>query len=72
MYISQLKYALNMFDETVMVKTKPVDTPVDHNVGLVWGQREPLTDPRKHIGFVGKLHYLTVTKHVILLFIVCN
>lgn len=71
-HISQLKYALNMFNETVMVETKPVDTPVEHNVGLVSGQREPLIDPRKYIGFVGKLHYLTVTKRDSLLFIVCN
>lgn len=41
MYISQLRYALNMFDVTVMVEIKPVDTPVDHIVGLVSGQKEP-------------------------------
>ncbi|RVX06403.1 Retrovirus-related Pol polyprotein from transposon RE1 [Vitis vinifera] len=45
--LSQRKYALDILEETGMLDCKPVDTPMDPNVKLVPGQREPLGDPGK-------------------------
>ena len=41
----QMKYALDILEETGMLDCKPVDTPMDPNVKLVPGQGEPLGDP---------------------------
>ena len=43
--MSQRKYVLDILEETRMLDCKPVDTPMDPNVKLVPGQREPLQDP---------------------------
>ena len=45
-----------------MLGCKPVDTPMDPNVKLISGQREPLGDPGRYRTLVGKLNYLTITR----------
>uniref|UniRef100_A0A3Q7J9E3 Reverse transcriptase Ty1/copia-type domain-containing protein n=1 Tax=Solanum lycopersicum TaxID=4081 RepID=A0A3Q7J9E3_SOLLC len=40
--ISQRKYALDILEETGMLKYRPIDTPMDPNVELLHGQGEPL------------------------------
>ena len=46
--LSQRKYALNILEETGMLECKLVDAPMDPNVKLVPGQREPLRDPGRY------------------------
>ncbi|RVW66861.1 Retrovirus-related Pol polyprotein from transposon RE1 [Vitis vinifera] len=46
--LSQRKYALDILEETGMLDCKPVDTPMDPNVKLIPGQREPLGDPGRY------------------------
>ena len=41
---------------------RPIDTPMDPNVKLLTGQREPLSNPERYRRLVGKLNYLTVTR----------
>ena len=49
MVISQSKYTLDILVvDTGMLDCKPVDTPMDSNVKLVSGQREPLQDPGRY------------------------
>ncbi|RVW15229.1 putative mitochondrial protein [Vitis vinifera] len=60
--LSQRKYALDILEETGMLDCKPVDTPMDPNVKLIPGQKEPLGDPRRYRRPVGKLNYLTITR----------
>ena len=42
--MSQRKYVLDILEETGILECKPVDTPMDPNVKLVPGQRQPLQD----------------------------
>jgi len=44
-----------------MLNTNPVDTLMGSSVKLVAAQGELHSDPRRHIGLVGKLNYLSVT-----------
>ncbi|RVW21065.1 Retrovirus-related Pol polyprotein from transposon TNT 1-94 [Vitis vinifera] len=60
--LSQMKYALDILEETGMLDCKPIDTPMDPNVKLVPGQGEPLGDPGRYRRLVGKLNYLTITR----------
>ena len=60
--MSQMKYALDILEETNMLECKPVDTPMDPNVKLVPGQGEPLRDPGRYRRLVVKLNYLTITR----------
>ena len=46
--MNQIKYALEILEETDMLYCKPVDTPMDLNVKLVPRQGEPLCDPRRY------------------------
>ena len=45
-----------------MVDYKFVDTPIDPNVKLAPGPKEPLRGPRRYQRLVGKLNYLTITR----------
>lgn len=38
------------------------DTPMDSNVKLQPGQRQPISDLGRYQRFVGKLNYLTITR----------
>ena len=60
--ISQRKYALDLLEETELLNSKSVETPMDPNVKLLPSQGEPLSDPEKYRRLVGKLNYLTVTR----------
>ena len=60
--ISQMKYSLDILADTSMLDYKPVNTPMDPNVKLVPGQREPLRDPRRYRRLIGKLNNLTITR----------
>jgi len=59
--ISQRKYALDILEETGLLNSKPVDTPMDPSVKLSPDQVEPFSDPGRYRRLVGKLNYLAVT-----------
>jgi len=59
---SQRKYALDLLEETGLLYSKSVETPMYPNVKLLPSQGEPLSDPEKYRRLVGKLNYLTVTR----------
>lgn len=59
--ISQKKYAMYILDETGLMNTKPINTPIDPNTKLLPSQREPLSNPKRYKRQVGKLNYFTVT-----------
>ena len=61
MVMNQRKYALEILEETGLLDSKPINTPMDLNVKLVPRQGEPLHDPWKYRRLVGKLNYLTIT-----------
>lgn len=42
---NQHKYTLNILNETGMLDCPPVDNPMDPNIKLLSGQKEPLKDP---------------------------
>ena len=46
--ISQRKYTLDILANIDMLDYKPVDTPMDPNVKLAPGQREPVQDPGRY------------------------
>ena len=46
--ISQRKYALDILEETGLLDSKPIVTPMDPNVKLLPGQEEPLLDPGRY------------------------
>ena len=46
--MSQMKYVLDILEETSMLDCKLVNTPMDLNVKLVPGQGEPLRDPGRY------------------------
>jgi len=60
--ISQRKYALDLLEETGLLNSKSVETPMDPNVKLLPSQGESLSDPEKYRRLVRKLNYLTVTR----------
>jgi len=59
--ISQRKYALDILEETGLMNSKFVDTPMDSNVKLLPNQWEYLLDPEKYRRLIGKLNYPIVT-----------
>ncbi|RDX96418.1 AP-1 complex subunit gamma-2, partial [Mucuna pruriens] len=59
--ISQRKCALNILEETSLLNTKYVYTPMDLDVKLLPNQGEPLSNRGRYKRLVGKLNYLTIT-----------
>nr|KYP65081.1 Putative transposon Ty5-1 protein YCL074W family [Cajanus cajan] len=57
--ISQRKYALDILEETGLMSSKPIDTPMDPNAKLLPSQGEPFSDPERYKKLVGKSNYLT-------------
>jgi len=55
------KYALDLLEETRLMNSKSVETPMDPNAKLLPSQGEPFSDPEKYRRLVEKLNYLTVT-----------
>ena len=60
--ISQRNYALDLLEETELLNSKSVETPIDPNAKLLPSQGELLSDSEKYTKLVGKLNYLTVTR----------
>jgi len=54
----QKNYALNILDETDIIKDMHVDTPIDTSVKYVPNQGPPFSNPRRYKRLVGKLNYL--------------
>ncbi|GAV82290.1 hypothetical protein CFOL_v3_25742, partial [Cephalotus follicularis] len=61
-FMSQRKYVLDLLNETGMLGSKPLDTPMDSNQKLMVDDGDVLEDPEKYRRLVGKLNYLTVTR----------
>ena len=57
MNLSKRKYVLDLLNETGMLGSKPVDTPMDLNTKLIADQDEFLADPGRYRRVVGKLNY---------------
>jgi len=60
--ISQRKYALDILEETGLMNSKFVDTPMYFNTKLLPNEGKPLSDPEQYRRLVGKLNYLTITR----------
>lgn len=59
--LSQRKYVLDILEETSLLGSKPVETPMNPNVKLYKDQGEMLSNPERYRRLVGKLNYLTIT-----------
>jgi len=46
--LSQRKYVLDILEETSLLGSKPVETPMDHNVKLYEDQGELLSNPKRY------------------------
>ena len=60
-YFLRRKYVLEILDETGLMGSKLVDTPMDPNVKLCHDQRELITHLYNYRPLVGKLDYVTIT-----------
>lgn len=61
-FLNQRKYALEILQDTGLLASKPVTTPLDYNHTLVADHGEVLSDPASYRRLVGRLLYLTVTR----------
>ena len=50
-----------ILEETRLMSSKSIDTPMDLNTKLLPNQGEPIYDSKQYRRLVGKLNYLTVT-----------
>ena len=53
---------LDILEETGLLGSKPMETPMDPNVKLYEDQWEMLSNPERYRRLVGKLNYLTITR----------
>ena len=53
---------LDILEETGLVESKPMETPMDPNVKLYEDQGKLLSNPERYRRLVGKLNYLTITR----------
>ena len=53
---------LDILEETGLLGSKPVETPMDPNVKLYDDQGELLSNPERYRRLVGKLNYLIITR----------
>ena len=60
--ISQSKYVLDILEETKLLGSKPVETPMGPNVKLYEDQGELQSNPKRYRHMVVKLNYLTITR----------
>ena len=60
--LSQRKYVFDILEETGLLGSKLVETPMDPNVKLYEDQGELLSNPERYRRLVGKLNYLTITR----------
>ncbi|KAK6140682.1 hypothetical protein DH2020_025589 [Rehmannia glutinosa] len=61
LFLSQIKYVLDLLSETGKLGAKPCSTPMVPNVQLT-KDGELFTEPERYMRLVGKLNYLTVTR----------
>ena len=59
-----MKYMLDLLNETGMMGSKPIDTPMDSNTKFSEDNGEDVTDVGRYRRLVSKLIYLTVTPHI--------
>ena len=52
---------LDVLEETSLLGSKPMETPMDPNVILYEDQGELLSNPKRYRRLVSKLNYLTIT-----------
>ena len=57
-----MKYILDILEETGLLGSKPVKTPMEPSVKLYEYQEELLSNPETYRRLVGKLNYLTITR----------
>ena len=55
---------LDILEETSLLGSKPVKTPMDPNVKLYEDQGELLSIPERYHRLVGNLNYLTITRQI--------
>ena len=60
--LSKRKYVLDILEETNLLGSKPMETPMDPNVKLYEDQGELLSNPERYRCLIGKLNYLTITR----------
>ena len=60
--LSQRKYVLDLLDETGMMGSRPVDTPMDSKIQFSKDEGEDFVDAGRYRRLVGELIYLTVTR----------
>ena len=53
---------LDILEETSLLGSKPVKTPMDPNVKLYEDHGKLLSKPKRYCRLVGKLNYLTITR----------
>ena len=62
LYITQAKYASELFSQARLTDSKTVDTPVEFNAHLTPSGEKPLSNPSLYKSLVGSLVYLIVTR----------
>ncbi|XP_020211586.1 uncharacterized protein LOC109796312 [Cajanus cajan] len=62
-HLSQRKYTLDILSHTGMLACCPSSTPMDYKTGLSADTGTPLTDPSSYRRLIGRLIYLTNTRH---------
>jgi hypothetical protein len=60
--ISQRKYCLGLLEDTCLLASKPVSTPLDPSIKLHQDNGEPYEDITKYRRLIGRLLYLTTTR----------
>ena len=65
--LCQRKYASKVFNDVGLSGHKPVKTPMEENFRLSKHECDILKDPSAYRRLIGRLLYLTITRHVILL-----
>ena len=60
--VSQLKYVLDLLNETMMLGCKPVETPMDTTIKLEESDGSAPVDKGRYQSLVGKLVYLSLTR----------
>jgi hypothetical protein len=60
--LSQIKYVLDLLEETCLLGARSIDIPMDTNNKLLEDKGELFEDRGRYRRLVGKLNYLTVTK----------
>ena len=58
-FVNQLKYVLDLLNETGMLGCKPVETPIEPNIKLQPTKAKNVKDRDRYQRFVGRLIYLS-------------